>query len=101
MYKVPVRRGDQLFSRSLELFKGSPKGQVVRMMAMTAYALESADAAQPTLFEDSHTKRERLEDALNVVNDRYGDLTIAPGTVVKSKNPMKDKIPFGSIRYFD
>lgn len=101
MYKVPVRRGDQLFKRALDLFNTSPQGQEVRAMAMTAYALEPVVSAQPVLFEDTHAKKERLEDALNQVNDRYGDLTIAPAAVVKSKNPMKDKIPFGSIRYFE
>lgn len=101
MYKTAARRGDQLFLRVLELFKNSPPGQIVTAMAMTAYALEPVRANQPALFEDFHARRERLEDAMDSVNDRYGDLTVAPATVVKSKNPMKDKIPFGSIRYFD
>jgi len=37
---------------------------------------------------------------MNAVNDKYGELTVVPATVARSKNPMKDKIPFGTVRYF-
>lgn len=100
MFKVPVRRGDQIFARTMELFNRSPAGLVVNGLSLTCYALEPFKSEQAPLFEDTYVKRERLEDSINKVNDRYGELTVAPGTVVKSQNPMKDKIPFGSIRYF-
>jgi DNA polymerase-4 len=100
MCKTAVRRGDELYLRCLDLFNRSPQGQVVTSLMITGYSLEPVKSDQPNLFEDDHVKRERLEDAINQVNDRYGELMLAPATVVKSKNPMKDKIPFGSIRYF-
>jgi hypothetical protein len=46
-------------------------------------------------------RRDRLEEAINDINDRYGELKVAPAAVVASKNPMKDKVPFGTVRYFD
>ncbi len=99
MYKAPARRADQIYARMMELFGRSPQA-VVSSLAVTAYALAPMTSQQPNLFEDWHTKRERLEDAINAINDRYGDLTLQPALVAKSKNPMKDKVPFGSIRYF-
>jgi DNA polymerase IV len=101
MYKSAVRRGDQIYGRIMELFAASPPGMVVSGLAMTAYALEPVKKAQPSLFEDDYQRRERLEDAINNINDRYGELVVQPASVKKSKNPMKDKVPFGSIRYFD
>ena len=101
IYNVAVHRADQLFQRSLELFNASPMGQTVSSLVMTSYALQEARLNQPSLFEDEATKLERLDQAINAVNDRYGELTIAPATVTASKNPMKDKVPFGTIRYFD
>lgn len=101
MFKAAARRADQIYSRALHLFSKSPAGLVVTGMALTAYALEPAKTDQPPLFVDNYAKREALEDSINYINSRYGELTVAPGTVVKSKNPMKDKVPFGSIRYFE
>jgi hypothetical protein len=100
MYATPVRRGDQLYLRAMELFGESPAGEVLASLMITAYAVEPARTEQLFLYESEDAKLERIEDALNAVNDKYGELTIAPAAVIKSKNPMKDKIPFGTIRYF-
>jgi DNA polymerase-4 len=101
MWPTAVRRGDQLYLRALALFADSPEGEVVSGLYLTAYGLEPFNARQPALFESKNELRERLEDAINTVNDRYGELVVAPASVVMSKNPMRDKIPFGTVRYFE
>jgi nucleotidyltransferase/DNA polymerase involved in DNA repair len=100
MHKVAAWRADQLYQWALDLFGSSRPGQVVSSLFITAYQLEPVRSEQPALFEDMYARRNRLEDAINAVNDKYGDLTVQPAAVAASKNPMKDKIPFGSIRYF-
>ncbi len=101
MYKVAVRRGDQLYGRAMELFGHSPAGKTLASLAITAYEVESARAEQLFLYESEDARADRIEAATNDLNDRYGELTIAPAAVVRSKNPMKDKVPFGTVRYFD
>jgi DNA polymerase-4 len=101
MYGVAVRRADQLYLRAMDLYSASPAGQVLASLAITAYAVEPARLEQPPLYDSHETSLERVDEALNLVNDKYGELTVQPATVLRSKNPMKDKIPFGSIRYFD
>ncbi|HEX7259834.1 MAG TPA: hypothetical protein VF272_02795 [Candidatus Saccharimonadia bacterium] len=102
MWSTAVRRGDQLHQRAMELFRSGPPGLTVNHLYMISYGLEPyRGTVQPTLFNDSQAQRERLEDAINTINDRYGELIIQPATVALSKNPMKDKIPFGTIRYFE
>lgn len=100
MYGAPARRSDQLYERSMDLYSRSPQGRVVSWLAMTAYAVQPHVIEQPTLFDDATNRRERLEDAMNAVNDKYGEQTVIPAAVARSKNPMKDKIPFGTVRYF-
>lgn len=100
MYATPVRRGDQLYQRAMELFGESPAGEILSSIMITAYAVEPARTEQLFLYESEDAIAERIEDALNAVNDKYGELTIVPAAVIKSKNPMKDKIPFGTVRYF-
>jgi DNA polymerase IV len=101
MYQVAVRRADQLYHRAVELFGRSPAGAEMTSLYITAYALEPVRTEQLVLYESEDVRRDRIEDAMNEVNDRYGELTLVPAVVVKSKNPMRDKIPFGSVRYFD
>lgn len=100
MHQTATRRADQIYRRAQALYWYAPPN-IVSGLFLTCYALEPARTNQPTLFEDEHARRERLEDAINAINDRYGELVTQPASVAKSKNPMKDKIPFGSIRYFD
>ncbi len=100
MYGIAVRRADQLYHRAMELFGESPAGETLASIMITAYAVEPARTEQLFLYESEDAAAERIEDALNAVNDKYGELTVVPAAVMKSKNPMKDKIPFGTIRYF-
>jgi DNA polymerase-4 len=100
MYPTAVWRGDQIYRRILDLFSQSPPDQTVSSLFITAYQLEPVQDNQPRLWDSEEARRDRIEVAANAINDRYGELTVAPAMVAKSKNPMKDKIPFGSIRYF-
>lgn len=101
MYKVAVRRADQLYHRAMELFALSPTGLELASLYITAYEVEPAHTEQLALYDSEDTRQDRIEEAVNVVNDRYGELTLLPAAVAKSKNPMRDKIPFGTVRYFD
>jgi DNA polymerase-4 len=101
LWATPTRRADQLYQRALELFEPSPTGQAITHFDLTSYGLEPLRSQQPSLFQDEHVRRERLQDALDTINDRFGELTVQPASVAMSKNPMKDKVPFGTVRWFD
>ena len=75
--------------------------RVVSSLAMTAYEVEPVKSDQLYLWESEDARQDRLEDAMNTLNDRYGELRVMPAAVMKSKNPMVDKIPFGTVRYFE
>jgi DNA polymerase-4 len=101
LWATPTRRAGLLYQRTLELFATAPNGRIITHFDLTSYGLEAPRPNQPSLFSDEHSRRERLEDALHAINDRFGELTIQPASVAMSKNPMKDKVPFGTVRYFD
>jgi DNA polymerase-4 len=101
MYKTAARRADQLYWRAMDLFRMAPSGGVLASIMITAYAVEPARTEQLALYESEDVRADRIEDAMNAVNDRYGELTLVPASVSASKNPMKDKIPFGTVRYFE
>ncbi|HSX14564.1 MAG TPA: hypothetical protein VLE72_01470 [Candidatus Saccharimonadales bacterium] len=100
MYNTPVHRADQIYSRALDLYSRSHQDRVVSSLYMTAYELTPTQQSQLFLWDSVDAKLNRAEDAMNALNDRYGEETITAAKVLASKNQMKDKIPFGSIRYF-
>jgi hypothetical protein len=85
----------------MELFGESPEGLELASLYITAYEVGPAQTEQLALYESEDVRMDRIEAAVNAVNDRYGELTVLPAAVAKSKNPMRDKIPFGTVRYFD
>ena len=80
MYKVPVWRADQIYSRMLNLYQHSPQEGVVKHLSATCYALEKADHSQLTLYDDDFTRQNRIQSAMNLVNDRYGAFTVQPAS---------------------
>ena len=100
MYPTAAWRGQQIFDRVLDLFAQSPQGRVVSSMALTTYALEPAPDRQLSLDDYWFGRTDSLERVMNSVNNKDGELVLAPATAWKSRNRMPDKIPFGSVRYF-
>jgi DNA polymerase-4 len=104
MYSTAAYRADQLYGRAVELFAHAWRdrpGEVVSSLVITTYAVEKVRDNQMYLWESEDARQDRIETAMNVVNDRYGELQLTPVSVMASKNPMRDKIPFGTVRYFD
>jgi len=101
MYTAPVHRADQLYARAMDLFSRSPQGEIVSSLVMTAYGLEPVRSDQLYLWETEDARYDRIDATINAINDRYGEQRIVPASILRSKNPMADKIPFGTVRYFD
>jgi DNA polymerase IV len=90
----------------------------VRIMAVTVYDLEPWDPEQISIFDvaeqtasphlfgtkkpiimhgyrSQETKR-RLSDALDMINDRYGEFVVTPGTMMDMRGEILDRIAFGN-----
>lgn len=85
----------------------------VRGMAITTFNLEPVDPEQLNLFEvdtgemplDPSLKalrrfaaQRRLSDALDLVNNRYGEFVITPATMMDMQGTILDRIAFGNVR---
>lgn len=87
----------------------------VRGMAITTFALEPVDPEQMNLFDPegmgskqegitgmqeykSFARQRRLSDALDVVNNRYGEFVVTPGTMMDMQGEILDRIAFGNVR---
>jgi len=82
----------------------------VRLMAITAFGLEPWSPEQGNLFDAKDAREEildfskefkpytvnkNLSDALDGINDRYGEFAITPATMLDMKGTIVDRIAFG------
>ncbi len=87
----------------------------VRGMALTTFNLEPVDPEQLNLFElatgdmpldpsvkalRSFSAQRRLSDALDSVNNRYGEFVLTPATMMDMQGTILDRIAFGSVKDF-
>jgi len=100
MFKTPVYSGADVYRRALLLFNDRPRGDYVRMMAVSCYKLEPAATNQISLLEEIN-KETWLTEAMDTINHQYGEFTITYASTLKAKGLIKQKIPFGSTRYFE
>lgn len=104
-----------VYEAALYLLKQAVIPCAVRIMAITVYDLEPWDPEQLSIFDagdernvsghkksvvmtgyrSQETKR-RLSDALDMINDRYGEFVVTPGTMMDMRGEILDRIAFGS-----
>ena len=65
---------------------------------MSCYALAPAQSPQLSLFDAPPDKAHRLSDAMDRLNDRYGEFVVTPALMMGMDNVILDRIAFGSIK---
>lgn len=79
------------------LLSESPRLEPLRNIAVSVFNLSSAKNLQLGLFKDS-LKQERLVRAIDDLNDRWGDFSISPGTMINTQDYARQSIGFGNLR---
>lgn len=100
VFKTAVYGGADVYRRAALLFNDRPRGDWVRMMAVSCYKLEPAATNQISLLEEVN-KAAWLTEAVDTINHQYGEFTITYASSLAAKGLIKQKIPFGSTRYFE
>jgi DNA polymerase-4 len=100
MFKTPIFTGADVCRRAMLLFEHRPRGDWVRMMSLSCYKLEPSNTDQLSILEDIN-RETWLSEAMDTINHQYGEFTITYASSLAAKGQIKQKIPFGSTRYFD
>jgi len=83
------------YKRSLQGL--GPYKKAVRELAVSCFHLLKNSQTQLDLFEDIK-KKEKLIKAVDVVNERWGDFTIAPARMLTATKAVPDRIAFGGVK---
>lgn len=100
MFRSTFYTDQEVYRRALLLFNQRPRHMIVTRMGVTCYQLEPSNRSQISLLEDVN-KAEWLTAAVDEINEKYGSFTVSYGMAAQGKEIVKQKIPFGSTRYFE
>lgn len=89
----------ELYKHIQRLFNGRPeKDKAVRKLAVSCYDLVPCAKSQMTLFDTEPDRSHELSDALDKINDRYGEYVITPALMLSAKDLIEDRIAFGRVK---
>lgn len=90
----------EIYRRATLLFNQHPRLDYIVELSVSCYLLEPSNINQISILEEVN-KDIWLTEAVDEVNRRYGNHTITFAVTADARQKIKQKIPFGSTRYFE
>lgn len=100
MFKSTFFSNAEVYRRATLLFNRRPRGDRVRMIAVSCYALEPSNLNQVSMLDEVN-REVWLTEAVDQINSQFGEFTVTYASSLDAKSIIKQKIPFGSTRYFE
>lgn len=94
---LPFYSDATIYQLASQLFSGAPDD--IKEIGVHCYNLEADDNPQLSLFGDQLAREKHLTDAIDEINNRYGEATIHSADTLGMGQLIKQKIPFGSTRH--
>jgi DNA polymerase IV len=85
----------ELYRKALAILNERPKKGLVTKLSVNCYALTNSNFVQSDLFAGDFVKKRKASDALDKINDMYGEFTIAPALMMNMDKVILDRIAFG------
>lgn len=93
----PLYTNTELYKEAVKILLKKPKGRAVRILAVSSYLLTKNLFNQLSFFEDELKKR-KLTQAIDTLNDKYGDFVVTSAQMMGLNNKVLDRIAFGGIK---
>jgi DNA polymerase-4 len=100
MFKSSFFSNTEVYRRATLLFNRRPRGQYEREIGISCYGLEPSNRNQVSLLDEVN-RETWLTEAVDQINNQFGEFTVTFATSLRAKDTVKQKIPFGSTRYFE
>lgn len=94
---TPFFSDKTIYSIARKLFVNAPPD--IRDINVHCYLLEKGERSQMSLFADELARDRMVTNAIDEINERYGDHTLHSANTLHTSPFVKTKIPFGSTRY--
>lgn len=87
----------ELYKKICYIFEKQPEKKMVKKIGVSCYGLSSYTNSQQSLFSNDEKGR-LLSDAMDAVNDRYGEFVVGSGLLLGMSKVIVDRISFGASR---
>lgn len=99
-FKSTFFTSPEIYRRATLLFNEHPRLDNVVMLSVSCYLLQPSSANQMSILDEVN-KEVRLTEAIDELNRLYGNYTVTFANSLGANREIKQKIPFGSTRYFE
>ncbi len=84
-----------IFKEIVNIFVLQPITKVVSKISVSCFSLSENNNQQLRLIDLGEEKIDKISNALDKINDRFGEFTITPATMMKMEDTVVDRIAFG------
>ncbi len=95
---TPLYTTQELYKKAQWILNEQPEKKIVRLLAVSCFNLIPSKKSQMSLFDEEDDKLQKISDAMDTINDRYGEFVITPALMMKMDTEIKDAIAFGGVR---
>jgi DNA polymerase-4 len=93
--KRSISSTKNLFEQIMILFSLQLKKDIVAKISVSCFALNQNNNQQLALIDLGEEKIDKISAALDKINDRFGEFTVAPATMMDMEDTVIDRIAFG------
>ena len=86
-----------IYEAAFKILLMSPYRKPVRELAVSVFGLLKSQFTQFELFEDIN-KKEKLVEAIDEVNERWGDFVVTPARMMSALDVVPDRIAYGGVK---
>lgn len=94
----PMYTTQELYIKALWIFNQQSERKVVAKISISCYDLIPSKDSQISLFDIEKDKKKLVSNAMDKINDRYGDFVITPALMMGMNNLVLDRIAFGGVK---
>jgi len=100
MQETEMYTTKDLFTKAILVFNQRPDNKRVSKLSVSCYKLESSGKSQTSLFdfEDNIEKNRKVSDAMDEINNKYGEFIITPALMMGMDNQIIKRVPFGNVK---
>ena len=98
MMNRPMYSTGELFRATQLIFNQQPERKTVAKISVSCYDLIPSKKSQLSLFDEGLDRSRKISDALDSINNKYGEFVITPALLLGMDNKVVDRIAFGAVK---
>mgnify|MGYP001060505676 CR=1 FL=1 len=95
--QIPLFYWGDIYKKAYKMLIKSPYKKPVHTLAVSCFNLSDKDVVQNNLFDEVE-KKKNLANALDYINEKWGDFVITPAKMLSTQNVVIDRISFGGVK---